>query len=39
MASSELRQVYLPALGGLDTATDSVLLQPTELSTFTNAEY
>lgn len=39
MASSELRQIYLPALGGLDTATDSLLLQPTGLSVFTNGEY
>lgn len=39
MASSELRQIYLPALGGLDTATDSLLLQPTDLSVFTNGEY
>src|SRR3990167_10766817 len=39
MASNELRQVYLPAIGGLDTATDSLLLKPTDLSTFTNGEY
>ena len=39
MASTEVRAIYLPVLGGLDTATDSLLLQPTDLSTFTNGEY
>ena len=39
MASSELRQVYLPALGGLDSATDSLLLKPTDLSVARNMEY
>jgi hypothetical protein len=39
MASSELRDVFLPALGGVDTATDSLLLKPTDLSVATNMEY
>lgn len=39
MASTEVRDIFLPAIGGLDTATDSLLLKPTDLSVFTNGEY
>lgn len=39
MPSSELRQIWLPPKGGLDTATDSILLDPTQLSIASNSEY
>ncbi len=39
MASSELREIFLPVLGGVDTATDSLLLKPTDLSVASNMEY
>ena len=39
MSSRTLRQVYLPAKGGLDTTPDSILLQPTDLATASNIEY
>jgi len=39
MASRELRSVYLPAVGGLNTSPDTVLLKPTDLVTAQNIEY
>lgn len=39
MPSADLRDIFLPALGGVDTATDSLLLKPTDLSVATNMEY
>ncbi len=39
MPSNELRQIWLPPKGGLDTATDSILLAPDQMSVASNSEY